>query len=183
MRVQQIPYEIIEDGIAIAEAMYAKHDEARKAQFEIAKSLGASGFRPSRSGGIASLLFEALPDGFRRTGNSEGKIEAVPALNTKAGKAAKAAMAEAPTAINTDVLAEEFGWNGEWAIVGDGRVYFASATRLMLPSPRYFITVPRQPNDGVVMADTVRELLQSEYAAAFEDHNAAVRELKPEEAA
>lgn len=180
---RNIPYEIFGEGLAIAEAFFGQIDEAEKAQFAVARELGANGFRPSRNGTIKSLMFSTLPAGFRRIGSESGRVEAVPLMSTKIGKAAAAKLKEAPVAQSVEKLPELFGFNRGWIIEGDGRVYFATSGRVTLPQPRYFLLIPRKPDDKYVPPETLREMLYSDYEGAFHEHNMLAAKRRSELAA
>lgn len=176
------PYEIVGTGVPIAEAFYAEWDGIREQQMAFVSTFGAEGYVPGHSGGVASLLFKELPAGFRQIGKRNGLVQAVPHKGTKIGKEAAAKLAELPRAKQEQALSYLFGWSADrWVMDGlRGVIYRPVVVRLMLPSPRYLIQLPRETGDGFEPPETLRELTQTEYAAAYDAHNAAVRAATPE---
>jgi hypothetical protein len=178
-KVYVTTYEIVGEGAERAAAYYAEIDSARAAHWLFAESVGGVGFRPCHNGGIRSVLFDAAtPTGWRKTGRSKGKIEAVPNRGTKAGKAAAAQMADLPAVPRPDALAKLFGYSpNELAMDSDrGVIYFPTEMRVAHPAPRSFLRLPRFDGDGFTPDEAVlRALPESELMKAVEDHNAEAK--------
>lgn len=179
--VFKTPYEVVGDGVPVAEAFYAECDAARDAHWKIIKSFGAKGYRPSHNGGIRSLFFLELPEGFRQIGRDGKNIEALPRRSTKVGKVAQATLRAAPAAPLNKDLAERLGWDVGMVISGS-TLYYAAATRLDFPAARYLLMIPRHEADDWTPPPTLKELTQSEYRLAFHEHNAEVERRRGEAA-
>lgn len=165
------PFEVVGDGVAIAEAFYSERYAVRKAQFEIVDQFGAEGYRPSHDGGIRSLFFKELPEGWREVGSHMGNIEALPRKTTKVGKAAQKRLDEAPRMQIEEKLAALLGW--DIGMVCTGRsLYHATATKLAFPRVRYLVSIPCHDADEWTPPASLKELTQSEYRLAFHEHNA-----------
>ncbi|MFY0735660.1 hypothetical protein [Aurantimonas sp. NFXS3] len=175
--VFKTPYEVVGEGFQIAKAFYAECDRVREVQWAIAKSFGAKGYRPSHNGGMRSLFFKELPEGFREIGRDGDNIEAVPRKTTKVGKAAQAKLDAAPRSPQNDELARRLGWDVGMVISGS-TIYHATASRIGLPTLRYLIMVPRHEDDEWTPPASLKELTQSEYRLAFHEHNAEVERRK-----
>jgi hypothetical protein len=177
MSVFKTPYEIVGEGIATAKAFYAERDAAEIEQWKIVKQFGAKGLRPGWRGSVRSLFFKEVPSGFRQIGkDASGLLECVPHKGSKIGKDAAKALATAVQVPEENALADLFGWAGRRPVDGvRGLIFNATATRVTLPSVRYLLMLPREEGDGFNPPASLIELKQSEYAKAFEDHNAAVR--------
>lgn len=173
-------YEIIGEGLPIAEAFFAEREAAEKAQWEIVEAFGAKGYRPGHGGNMRSLFFETLPENFRRIGREGGLIECVPHKGRTGGKDAAAKLASGPIVTPSHKLADKFGWQGRSPF--DGRlIYYATATKIELPSVRYLLRLPRLIDDGFVPPEALRLMPMSEFMRAFEDHNTAAKALREAE--
>lgn len=170
-------YEVVGSGVQVAKDFFDRVSAAQDRQWEFAKSYGASGLRPDRSGGIRSLLFKKMPENFRKIGTEQGLIECVPHKGSKAGKEIYADFNAVERAPTERELLDYFGWNGR-SPMWNGRIYFGSVTKLVLPSVRYLIRLPRQIGDGFVASPELKLIPMAEYLQAFEDHNAVVRKSK-----
>jgi hypothetical protein len=175
-------YEIVGEGLVRASAHYAAIDQAKKAHWQFAESVGGAGFRPDHNGGVRSVLFDGeLPTGWRNIGRDRGKIEAVPRLSTKAGKAASIAMRGLPRAPQPQALAALFCYSpSTFAMDPDrGTIYFPTELRTGHPAPRSFLRLPRFEGDGFTPDETVlRALAESDLMKAVEDHNAEAKRLR-----
>ena len=174
MTVTKIPYEIVGEGIPIAEKFYAEFDAKTQARWDAVTALGAVGYRPGWRNSTRSLFFKELPNGYRKIGSDKGMVECVPHRGSKLGKEFSRQFAAIPRVPDEGELPDLFGWEGRSPF--DGRlIYRAVAVRLELPTTRYLIRLPRADDDGYVPPPTLREMLQSEFVKAFEEHNAAAR--------
>jgi len=179
--VFKTPYEIVGEGIPIAEAFYAERDAAASEVWKLVEALGADGYRPGWGGTIRSLLFKELPANYRQIGRDKDRVECVPHKGTKAGKNLAKVISGAVRIPDEQKLADAFGWEGRSPCDGT-RIYWATVTRMELPSVRYLMRLPRTTDDGFVPPATLIEIKQSEYAKAFEDHNEAARASNKETA-
>lgn len=174
-------YEIIGDGIAIAESHYAKVEARRAAGFEIAQSYNAKGFRPSLGRGIVHLIFAdgVSPEGFSKVKKEpEGHWSWKPDRRTAAGRAIAEKLADYECAPDDDDLVSGLGAS-QASLPTDGRsIYFPTAVRVHFPAPRYFVSIPREIGDGWSPPAVLQEIKTSEFMAAIEAHNAAARAMK-----
>jgi hypothetical protein len=180
-------YEIVGDGLEIAERHYAAVDAAIQAHWDWAESIGGSGIRPAHDGGLRSVFFDSeLPKGWRAIGSSKGKTEAVPRRGTKTGKEAEAAMNALPRAPRPADLAAALGYNpSEMAIDSErGTIYFPTELRVSHPAPRIFVRLPRFAKDGFTPDESkLLAVAESELMRAIEDHNAEAKRVREKEAA
>jgi hypothetical protein len=180
-------YEIVGDGLAKAEAHYAKSAQAWQAHWDWAESIGGSGIRPDHSGGLRSVFFDGdPPKGWRKIGSQSGKTEAVPNRGTKSGKAAEEAMRSLPRAPRPDELAAAFGYSpNELAVdCNAGVIYFPTELRVTHPAPRTFLRLPRFDRDGFTPNEAeLRAIPESELMKAVEDHNDEAKRLREREPA
>lgn len=170
-------YEVVGAGIAVAEDFFAEQERQAKALWTIVEELGADGYRPSYTGGIRSLYFKELPEGYRKVGRDNGLVECMPHKGRALGKEVAQRLKDAPSVPRSEVLADKFGWGGRSPMDGY-MIYGPTATKLSLPAVRYLLRFPRQLNDGYAPPDTLKLIPMSEYIRAFEDHNAEVAKLK-----
>ncbi len=165
-------YEIVGEGLKLAEAHFAEVDRVEGEHWKVVKQFSAKGYRPGPTGGIRSLFFKEMPTGFRKVGFGKNKaIEAVPHKGSKAGKAAHAAIDAVPRTPRGERLAVQFGYGDAGHITDGYSIYFATAMRIHLPRERYFLRLPRQEGDGYVAPDTLKAMPESEFMAAIEAHN------------
>lgn len=177
-------YEVIGDGLPIAQEFYAQVDAARKAHWAFTESVGGVGFRPAHWGSIASVLFEELPEGWKQIGRNKGRIEAAPRKTSKVGKALVEAMKSLPATPKGESLAGMLGYNPSEMAMDGYKVYFASELRTSHPTERVFVRIPRFSSDGFEPNPAMlRALPESEFMKAIEDHNAEARRLREAEPA
>lgn len=168
-------YEVI-GALDIATIHYAVVDAAQKACFDFADQVGGEGYRPSTNGSLRSVFFKALPAGWRKIGADHRAVEAVPLKSTKIGKALAAQMAALPSAPSSHDLAALFGYNPPHFPIDGGRIFFVTDLRILFPSERIFLSIPRFAEDGFKPDETIlRALPESEFMAAIEAHNTEAR--------
>lgn len=179
-RVYVTTYEVIGAGEAIADQHYAKVNEAKDAHWQFVKSVGGVGYRPDHNGGLRSVFFAEMPKGWRKSGGSGAKIEAIPRKGSKAGEALIAAIGGLLRAPTPGELAAALGFAPkEWAFCDSGVIYFPTELRVEFPAKRSFVRLPRSAGDGYEPDETMlRALPESELMKALEDHNEVVRQRK-----
>ncbi|WP_225206271.1 hypothetical protein [Novosphingobium huizhouense] len=171
-------YEVIGD-LDLLNLHYAADEAAVAAHWAYVEGIGASGFRPSQAGGVASVFFETLPQGWRKIGADKGRIEAVPLKSTKVGKAAAATIADLPRKPKASALAASYGYNPPLCAMDGTYIYFPSEIQVLHPVKRTFLRLPRFPEDGFEPDETrLRAVPESELMAAIEAHNAEVNRLR-----
>lgn len=177
-QVHRIYYEVVGDGLKIADAHYAKVRERNEAAFELAKRYGAEGFRPNHQKGLRHLIFPTseVPAGFRFAQREQaGRVSATPDKRTEVGKRAAAEMADMEIAPNGEDLAADLGY-AVASLPMDGRsVFWPVAYRLLRPVERIFLDIPRSTDDGWTVPPHLIEVPASTFMLALEQHNAAAR--------
>lgn len=173
-------YEVVGDGIALADEHYAQLRAARAAHWAVATKFGAHGYRPSSGGGgIYTLFFKGSepPAGFRLVGRVGESVECAPRKGSKVGNDALAAFSAPGLRSPSDcALAAMFGFH---EMPTDGRsLFFATSTRVLAPSPRTFLRLPRTATDGWPGHEHLMEVPESTFMLALETHNAAARAAK-----
>jgi hypothetical protein len=176
-------YEMVAAAAEKAAEHFDRVKEVRAEWWAFAKECGAQGFRPGHYGMPPSgLLFAGEPpQGWRVWARAEkGMTEARPHKGSKRGKEVAAALALLTRAPDDADLCAAFGWGHSPT---DGRsLYFATVHGLELPAQRYFMRLPRFPDDAWEPPAGLIELPESEYMRAVEAHNTAVRALRAEAA-
>ena len=170
-------YEINDAGRALAEAHFAAVDAARQAAFSYAKEIGADSVQIGNRGGILAFAFKGeVPAGLRRTGERDAYTIAVPNMKTERGREIADRMSSSDLHGPTDEdLVRQFGFSTA-SLPTDGRsLYFPTVTRLRLPTERFVLKLPFDEGRGLAPHPGLTPLQESEYIAAFENHNAAVR--------
>jgi hypothetical protein len=142
-------YEVI-GALDIARAHYKAIKAALKAQWAFIREVDGTGFRPDSNGGVRSVMFKALPPGWRKIGRDNGDVEAVPYKSSKLGKAAALKLAEIAKAPQSHELAAAFGYNPPHFAIENGRIYFATDCVVTFPAERIFLRLPRFSKDGFV---------------------------------
>lgn len=170
-------------ALKAARAHKAAQAAAFDAQWDVAKSFGAEGFRPGHGGKIKTLLFKAdtglpLPPGFKRVGSDRGRIECAPVRNTREGKAAGAKLYGVPAREDWGAFANTFDWKGRSPIsMSNDRCFIshASGVAVSFPKERFFLTYPRELKDGWKAPKGLKLVRESDMLRAVEDHNAEVQ--------
>lgn len=185
MTVFKEVYEVVgAKALKAARAHKAAQAAAFAAQWEVAKSFGAEGFRPGYGGKIKTLLFKAdtglpLPPGFKRVGSDRGRIECAPVRNTREGKAAGAKLYGVPAREDCGAFANTFDWKGRspmsTAANGGRLIHYASGVAVSFPKERFFLTYPRELKDGWAPPKGLKLVRESDMLRALEDHNAEVQ--------
>jgi hypothetical protein len=169
-------YELSGDARAKAEAHYAEVDAAHDAWRAAFAALGANACRANPNGAVVSLSFPGgeAPAGYRIVDrHPDGSIECVPHKGTRVGKAVAETLAALPTAPrNADLLV---ALSANLHAIDHRAFYSGTSTRLKRPAPRYFVRLPRTADDDWTPGDGLTAIPESEFMAAVEAHNAAVR--------
>lgn len=177
MTVSIISFEIIDLGLATAEAFQTQKDAARQALLDFAIALGAEAYRPNSRGNFYSALFAGeLPKGWRKIGGHNGHMEAMPHRGTKIGKQLIHQIERLPKIPNASELAHSLGYKTSLMPTADGKIYFPTELRVEFPKARHFLTLPLTASDEFIPnPKLLRELRESEFMRAIEDHNAEAR--------
>jgi hypothetical protein len=172
-------YEVISDGVPIADEHFHAIDAAHAAHWQFVEQLGGKGFRPAHDGGLRSVFFETIPAGWRKIGNDKGLTEAVPRKGSTAGKDLVKRIAELPRAPDAWALASRLGYSTTEFACDGTKLYFPTAIALSFPASRMFLRLPRFSEDGFNPEESfLRALPESEFMRAVEDHNAEARRLR-----
>lgn len=171
-------YEII-GARHLAQAHYAAIDAARDAHWSFVSEVGGVGYRPGHNGGLSSVFFESLSEGWRKVGFHDGKVEARPLKNTKIGKALARKINDLRRAPQAPSLAGSYGYNPRHFPIDGGSIYFPSEIQVKFPDERIFLRIPRFADDGFEPDETnLRAVPESELMAAIEAHNAWANRLR-----
>lgn len=187
-QVYTTTYEIIGDGIPLADAWYQQVNAARAAQWAFVERVGARGFRPSSfGGGISSIIFEGeLPAGWKQLrGKNMVKGEAWPS-SSKAGLKIKRRIEELPCCPSVEELARDFGYSPTSMPIDShrGTIHFPTEMQVSHPVQRSFLRIPRYAGDEFEPDGTrLRAIPESELMKAVEDHNAEAKRLREAEEA
>lgn len=185
MSVHVITFEIIGDGRQLADTFEAEKSEARSTFWAFVHEVGGTGYRPGHNGTLRSVFFDCeLPQGWRAIDKVNGLTEALPARNTKVGKALRDRYGDLPEMPQASRLARDLGYSPSFMPISNGKIYFPSEVRVTFPTERHFLRLPLTADDGFKPDDSLlRELRESEFMRAVEDHNAEARRQKEAEAA
>lgn len=178
--VHRIYYEVVGAGLPIAAEHYALKNGRAEAGFAIAHSFGAVGFRPNHGTGIRQLIFIAKasepPEGFKLDATEPGgRIACKPDKRTAKGKTAVAALAAFEGMPTDEELAAALGYAASRAPMDGYKIYWPKACRLLFPSERLFLDIPRQAGDGWEPPEHLVEVPTSTFMLAMETHNAEAR--------
>jgi len=167
----------------LCEAHWAAVDAAKKDQWAYAEAMGAVGFRPAHSGRIGTLIFQKgkpVPEGWapipqswkRKHPVASDQIECRPHPRTATGAARRQDIErEVPRVPPDSFLTGAFGWKRDGEVFGDGTIKWSVAYRLTQPKTSYFLIYPRFKGDKWKVPADLREVRQSEFHKAIEDHN------------
>ena len=185
MSVYITTFEIVGEGLELADYFDLKKQEARLAQWKFVSEVGGKGYLPdSWTGGLRSVLFDGdPPKGWRRNKRThKGLIEAVPRKTTKIGKSLLDKIAALPRKPLATQLAAELGYNPESFAIHGTSIYFPTELRVTHPQIRHFLRLPLSPEDGF-QADPafLKAIPESELMKAVEDHNAEANRLREQE--
>lgn len=172
-------FEATGDAAKIAADLFTQRDNAWHNCAAACEELGAIRWRPQNRDtlGIRSLLFagDKPPTGWRVVGRASDGIECVPRKGSKAETALKSCETYGPS---DGEIATALGYNCAYAPAYGNNLYFPTASHLKLPKDRYLVSFPfSESNEFEPRADLI-ELRESQYVAAFEAHNEAVRTRK-----
>lgn len=175
--VCELTYECVGPGVEIADAHYRAVDAARAEHFAFMRRHGAVALRPSKwCGDVQSLLFSGneAPSGWRIIGREDGdRIECYPDQRTKLGKALIKEFSALPKAPGDRHLAGQFDFH-ESPMDGN-RIFWPTAVRVLVPTTRTFLRLPRTEGDGWPGHPGLAEVSEGEMMRALEAHNAAAR--------
>lgn len=179
-------FELNGEALALAVAFFNEIDNTQALAFEVARAFGAKGFRPyPERGGIQSLIFPLdtpLPTGWIEAGRSVQGVEARPRRKSKAEKtlleACRVEGVNRTTHRTPADLVAQLGYSRGDFVISGFSIHFPTATRLLLPSPRYLVQVPAYQDEGVQLMAGCIEIRESQYLAAYEAHNDAVKALQ-----
>ncbi len=185
-RIFTTTYEVIGEGVAIANGYYAEIEAARKEHWAFVESVGGDGFRPAHDGGLRAVFFAELPKGWRKVGREGKHIEAVPYKTSAAGKELVQRIRSLALAPRPHQLASSLGYSpSEMALDPDrGTIYFPTEIRVSHPEERTFLRLPRFATDGFEPDPAIlRELPESALMLAIETHNAEAKRQREAEPA
>jgi hypothetical protein len=167
-------YEIIDEGTDVARTFYSEYDAAADAQRAVAVELGGVDCLIDWFGRVDAISFNEHPgQNWRIIDTSVDGVlfAAVPRKNTKAGKALFARFEMAPRLPDDASLKHALGWDRDMQVNEGTRQFRSVLVRTSFPTPRYFIKIPRQLNDGWFPSSKLEARQEREFLEAIADHN------------
>jgi len=177
-------YKLSGASFETAEAFHTERSAAVKNWHIFVGGIGALSARPDHSGRMKSLLFagKKAPDGWRKIGAHEEKIECVPHRGSKAGEKIAEEINSLSKVYDYNVAVERISLDVAKAeqIKNGNRMMWTATQRLSLPEVVYVVSVPRALNDGLQIPNDWIEINEREYTLAFHKHNSEADRLNAE---
>lgn len=186
--VFKVSYEMPADHPAVA-AHYEAVAKAAATTWAYVESVGAIGYYTSTwNGALDAVIFpdvvgradhwKVLNRVYHPKAENHTAVQCVP-KRTKIAAEVKAAFDAVPAIPPSRDLAHALGWTN--SRVGDGsKIYFATVHKLETPTPRVFLRLPRQIDDGWEAPDFFIERTEGDLMRAIAAHNALVPKENPQ---